>query len=384
MKKKLILLALFCLVGLFGRVDSVQAEIPIQFDINSKKAVLLCQYEYGGATQVSIYYAFGRMDKVNPTRWYIYYNKKGNTYAIANAEGYNFNSAFTKNKNVHFGFQDQRFQDSFENTFTCPSKAYLDFPWGADRVCFTNEENCGTKFESAAYPHVAKADDIFTTISNMATNLINTKENLEVLYNKGDLDAAIRAALTTRVKEAYDIGTTYEMPPFVENYIKNVEIKKSTGELEVDNYRALQVEYKKYVDEKVESGEITQEQAESEKEFIEKQDFKVIVNQSISSGINTEIREGDDCNAVFGPALTKVINSLFTFVQYLGPVLVAVLSIADFVKAALSGDPGDMKKASNKLAKRTVAAILLFFIPIICGILFELGGLTVPETCIMK
>lgn len=95
-----------------------------------------------------------------------------------------------------------------------------------------------------------------------------------------------------------------------------------------------------------------------------------------------QMHEKDECNGLMGEEFTKIINNIFKTIQYLGPVLVAIFTTSDFLKAVLSGDPADMKKASGKFSKRLVAAILLFFIPLICKLLFGLVGITMPENCI--
>lgn len=91
---------------------------------------------------------------------------------------------------------------------------------------------------------------------------------------------------------------------------------------------------------------------------------------------------GDECNGLLGEDFTVIINNISRFIQYLGPILVAVFTTIDFLKAVLSGDPADMKKASSKFSKRLVAAILLFFAPLLCKLIFSVTGITVPDSCI--
>lgn len=96
------------------------------------------------------------------------------------------------------------------------------------------------------------------------------------------------------------------------------------------------------------------------------------------------ISDDPGCDGLLGGEMTKVVNNIFKTVQYAAPILVAVFTIIDFAKAALTGEADDMKKASQKFPKRAICAILLFFVPLICSMIFSIAGITVPETCIGK
>ena len=90
-------------------------------------------------------------------------------------------------------------------------------------------------------------------------------------------------------------------------------------------------------------------------------------------GVNLE---DVDCSAILPHEVQEVLKNILTFVKYAGPILVVVLTIIDLIKAAVSGDAGEMKKVSNKFIKRLIAAILLFFIPILVGIIFDFFNIT--------
>jgi hypothetical protein len=121
---------------------------------------------------------------------------------------------------------------------------------------------------------------------------------------------------------------------------------------------------------------MTQEEVDKVLENVEKIE-KVASTNTGNSGIANEDKS---CDAILG-SFSVTVNNILKFIQYLGPVLVGVFTVIDFIKAALSGEQDDMKKASRNFSKRIIAAILLFFIPTIVNLIFELLGLTAPSAC---
>lgn len=70
--------------------------------------------------------------------------------------------------------------------------------------------------------------------------------------------------------------------------------------------------------------------------------------------------------------LQKILN----YIKILGPTLAIVMGSVDFTKAIISSDEEHMKKTEVKFIQRIVAAILLFFIPLIVEVLLNLFGIT--------
>ena len=64
-----------------------------------------------------------------------------------------------------------------------------------------------------------------------------------------------------------------------------------------------------------------------------------------------------------------------------GVILLVVLGMLDFVKAAASGEQEEMKKSKSKFVKRLIACVVLFFVPIIVKILVGLVNLGSGESC---
>ena len=77
-----------------------------------------------------------------------------------------------------------------------------------------------------------------------------------------------------------------------------------------------------------------------------------------------------DCTFIFGDfnddtTFGHMLKEILKFIQFLGPVLVVVLSIMDLVKVVTSGDKDALSKFLNKTAKRLIYAVLLFVFPTI-------------------
>lgn len=90
-----------------------------------------------------------------------------------------------------------------------------------------------------------------------------------------------------------------------------------------------------------------------------------------------------DASTVCSPlgVLKQDIQGAFNVVKIVAPILVIVFGIYDFIKAMTGKVEGDMKKAFQKLMKRIIFAIILFFLPMILDWIL---GLVDPgyNTCI--
>ena len=94
------------------------------------------------------------------------------------------------------------------------------------------------------------------------------------------------------------------------------------------------------------------------------------------------ISSDSDCSGIFGEVVTADINLALKYIKYIGPVLVIVLGMLDFIKAVASGDNDAFNKAWKRLLTRLIVAILLFFVVDLIKFLFHVFGITVPEQCL--
>ncbi len=80
------------------------------------------------------------------------------------------------------------------------------------------------------------------------------------------------------------------------------------------------------------------------------------------------------CEAILGDVL-DIIQTIFSYMKLLAPILVIFFGSMDFAKAVVASDDKEMKKATSNFMKRLIAAVLLFFIPWFIELMFSLPGL---------
>lgn len=387
MKKSFIAIILVLAMCFFEEVKAV-TPYDVKQTYGEKGYLVLCEYEQSGSVNAGIYYSFEQVNPANvgkEANWFIYYTKD-EAYKMFDGSWHPFKNTFAKNNKVSYEKDGQRFQETFGDEFVCPKNVSIKkggFPFYTDKICFDNDKSCASKYPDGTYTLSTKSETIFDYIDKTFNTFVNSYETARRKRNNEYVNEYIKNNLLEYTQKKYGLGTTYVEPTFVKNYIKNkiIDVKDIENS---EAFKGLQEKMDDLIDSDLDKGNITEEEAAEQKKQVAEMTPDRVFKKSMSTGIGSEIREGNDCNAIFGVELTKVIKSLFRFIQYLGPLLVALLSVVDFAKAALSGDPGDMKKASSKLMKRIIAAVLLFFIPIICGLLFDFGGITVPASCIVK
>ncbi len=101
----------------------------------------------------------------------------------------------------------------------------------------------------------------------------------------------------------------------------------------------------------------------------------------IMFGFNKIVLADGDVNCNSMGDLKTDLNNLFNVLKIVIPLLVIGLSMYDFIKAITAKDDKDIKKAFQKLIKRFVYAVLLFFLPVLINLLLDLIG-TNSSVCI--
>lgn len=111
------------------------------------------------------------------------------------------------------------------------------------------------------------------------------------------------------------------------------------------------------------------------------------INMSGSSGFGdvtgTDV-SGDkvnvNCNELFGnkndpDSLRYLINEILMYPKIIAPILLILFGTLDFAKAAIASKTDEMKKAQSKFVKRIIAAVGIFFVPLLIDIIMELADL---------
>lgn len=96
--------------------------------------------------------------------------------------------------------------------------------------------------------------------------------------------------------------------------------------------------------------------------------------ESSSSGVPDYVGNGKD---ICDTTLTDFIKSYWKIIMIFAPALAILMISVDFFKAITSSDADLLKKAASSALKRTLAFILLLFLPFILNTLFGWFGLEI-------
>lgn len=83
------------------------------------------------------------------------------------------------------------------------------------------------------------------------------------------------------------------------------------------------------------------------------------------------------CEDIFGSAddansIRSLINTIMTYVKIIVPILLIVFGCLDFGKAVIASDQEALKKAQSAFVKRVIAAVLIFFLPMLINLVMDI------------
>ena len=96
--------------------------------------------------------------------------------------------------------------------------------------------------------------------------------------------------------------------------------------------------------------------------------------------VTTDPRFKTDCGLFGSPQnpddFAYYLQKAFDIIRFLGPILVLLMTIIDLVKVTASEkQDGELKKIGIKTLKRAIYAVILFALPTIITVVFNLVGL---------
>lgn len=113
---------------------------------------------------------------------------------------------------------------------------------------------------------------------------------------------------------------------------------------------------------------------ETKEEYLERK-------KQTTKKVKIDLNGPNGCKNILGDEGTQILKNILKTIQYAGPILVALMTIIELVKASINGELDDLKKMFPRFTKRIIAAILLFFIPLLINLLFNFIGIT-DKICI--
>ncbi len=334
------------------------------------RAVLLCEYvDSSGTVQNEIYHTFEYKEMENfKNQWTLTYMRFNNLTIGESTEG-TFENVFVKNSAVSYNFHTGRMSASKELSFECPKHSFIDYD-GVNEICFAEGPSCGMNFEKGPFTLTNNANTLFSVMDTMIKNAY-VQITFDEYKSKTGLEELLKKKALAALEAKYQFNTTYNTPKYVDTYItKHAIMEKELNDLKERMKREEQ--------KAINAGTLT----ETEKAELENKK-NITYNTNEGSFVpSVTPSEGTDCNSILGNEMTEVVNNIFKTIQYAGPILVILLTAADILKVVLNGEMNEMKKISSKFMKRLIAAMLLFFVPLLCGIVFDVVGITVPDSCI--
>lgn len=80
----------------------------------------------------------------------------------------------------------------------------------------------------------------------------------------------------------------------------------------------------------------------------------------------------ESCDGLLTPGAYEMLQNALDIIRIAAPALLIVLGSVDLGTAVISDDKDGLKKATSKLIKRFLAAIAIFFVPLIVNVLIDL------------
>lgn len=108
---------------------------------------------------------------------------------------------------------------------------------------------------------------------------------------------------------------------------------------------------------------------------------------NLSSVLNIALGSQSGCQTIFidssgnKTALADFLDQLFDLIRYLTVAIVIILSTMDYIKAITNHDDKALKNATNRAIRRCIIGLIIFFLPYLLKILFQLFGLYNLDTC---
>ena len=88
--------------------------------------------------------------------------------------------------------------------------------------------------------------------------------------------------------------------------------------------------------------------------------------------VTTKYGETFDCSKI-GPVI-GIAGFVLKVIQYAAPIILILWGSIDLVRAITAGKEEEIKKKQGILIKRAIAAVILFFVPLLVQVLLGLIG----------
>jgi len=405
MKKIIVLLLTFFMIN----ISNVKAASDVNHGYNASyinkcaeegTCLLTCAY-----TNKVRYTSEKVAAKYNNFSSYIYYDFKSKKFFV---EWISQEKDISKAKHRQYIghkyiFIEDSAKDNLMNFGICPTNSYIDVnEMGlASEVCFsgnnsycTESSGAGTTFKGSSLLVSNYQDRLKLYFENLAPEAHPTIDpSYDECQNIRDKNKDFEKKVTNHISEDFLKGN------YIPDFISNSEYYKAKME-ELDQSYIDYVENvcDKKVDEMLENGDISQDEADKLKEE-NAAGLDTIVKDLESAEENikegtTGIKVGDlklevdmdfdvdGCDSLLGDPRDSAnkppayyLQFLFNLMKYAAILMLLGLSIAEFMKAVSSSKPEAIQKALITTLKRATIAVIIFFLPMLIEFVLGLFGL---------
>lgn len=387
MKRKLFLTLVLVAMFFMGsnNVDALSCKVgesgctkeAIEQELNAEEKELACLYEV--ETNVGTYYN------------YIYYDRKStdqkNFHADSFRSVYNALSTYPYDATSSFaiGNLDKVINDYKSlNENKCPKNSYLliHSRYSTPFACFDNNEEC-KNFN----------DEYVTVYENSSSKMI--ENNLDKIIFKGS-----DTYMQYLKKDGYCVYTNGKITDF-SYLVYSVEEKKIMFYNAVEENARYKISLGFYGNEVSFRDHLIKYSFENKisnvnscpssvyfisngKNFSSSYYFtdSFDSNATIVRTFDLYVPKDDNINIdedtvgceIFSDSLRQIINEVMSYIRIGIPLLLIVLLGVDFVKASFSGDEKEISKSKNNAIKRIVIAVIIFFVPTLLNLLFNVAN----------
>ncbi len=107
---------------------------------------------------------------------------------------------------------------------------------------------------------------------------------------------------------------------------------------------------------------------------------KAIADAKVANHINSIQGDSNSCN--ISERLAAWLIRIVSWVRYIVPVAIIILTILDFIKAIAADNEDEIKKVSGKFAKRLIVALIIFLLPLLLEFILGIFGQSTYQYCL--
>lgn len=380
-KKNIILVTLFFIIVLFGFNDEVYAAKKCKsVDCKDEIAEVKAKYEKDANVKLVCSYAVQNKDK--PSEQYanfIYYNINEKTF-YASSTIKDFYGELTSGY-PRYVLGDAK--DVLESFNRCPRYSYIDFK-GNNEICFDSDNsscqnfdetknNYGTKDNSKLIDDLVSQyksyDNTFKGSCNEDNAMVQKYGNF-CRYMDNDANYIL----------VYYNSTSSEIVAYNSEYNKKLTIKNGNFDKFVEgNYT---ITYSNYIN------GLNSCPNHLYVNEVRTQGYNHIYNiYASSSGLDSyntnfkftscsddkpEYKNDNKGCQIISDKIRGYINDVMTYIRIGVPILLLCLIIYDFASATFASSEDKMKKAQGRVIKRIIIAIVIFFVPTLINLIFDI------------